>query len=92
MLLTGSVAEWLERHAEKRGVAGSIPDGGIYLISYMRRILFRHIKSAVACAFCLLLVAHQAHTNTLKIRILSETSILYLIRYASVILIVGLRL
>ena len=31
-------------------------------------------------------------TNTLKIRILSETSILYLIRYASVILIVGLHL
>ena len=31
-------------------------------------------------------------TNTLKIRILSETSILYLIRYASIILIVGLRL
>ena len=31
-------------------------------------------------------------TDTLKIRILSETSILYLIRYASVILIVGLRL
>ena len=31
-------------------------------------------------------------TNTLKIRILSETSILYLIRYASIILTVGLRL
>ena len=31
-------------------------------------------------------------TNTLKIRILSETSILYLIRHASVILIVGLQL
>ena len=31
-------------------------------------------------------------TNTLKIRILSETSILYLIRYASIILIVGLHL
>ena len=30
--------------------------------------------------------------NTLKIRILSETSILYLIRYASIILIVGPRL
>ena len=31
-------------------------------------------------------------TNTLKIRLLSETSILYLIRYASTILIVGLHL
>ena len=31
-------------------------------------------------------------TNTLKIGILSETSILYLIRYASIILTVGLRL
>ena len=31
-------------------------------------------------------------TNTLKIRILSETSILYLIRYTSIIIIVGLRL
>ena len=31
-------------------------------------------------------------TNTLKIRILSETSILYLIRYATIILIGGLRL
>ena len=31
-------------------------------------------------------------TNTLKIRILSETSILYLIRYASIILTVGLCL
>ena len=31
-------------------------------------------------------------TNTLKIRNLSETSILYLIRYVSIILTVGLRL
>ena len=31
-------------------------------------------------------------TNTLRIRILSQTSIFYLIRYASVILIVGLHL
>ena len=31
-------------------------------------------------------------TNTLKIRILSETSILYLIRYASVISNVGIHL
>ena len=31
-------------------------------------------------------------TNTLKIRILPEFSILFLIRYASIILIVGLRL
>ena len=31
-------------------------------------------------------------TNTLKIRIMSETSILYLILYASIILIVGRRL
>ena len=31
-------------------------------------------------------------TNTLKIRILSQTSILFLIRYASVIIIVGLYL
>ena len=30
-------------------------------------------------------------TNTLKIRLLPETSILYLIRYASIILIVGLH-
>ena len=34
----------------------------------------------------------QQLTTTLKIRILSETSILYLIRYASIILTVGLRL
>ena len=34
----------------------------------------------------------KQHTNTLKIRILSENSIPYLIRYASIILIVGLRL
>ena len=31
-------------------------------------------------------------TNKLKIRILSQTSILYLIRHASVIFIVGLQL
>ena len=31
-------------------------------------------------------------TNTLKIRSMSETSIPYLIRYASIILIVGVRL
>ena len=30
MLLTGSVAKWLEGHAGKRGVAGSITGGGIY--------------------------------------------------------------
>ena len=30
MSLTASVAEWLERHAWKQGVAVSIPDGGIY--------------------------------------------------------------
>ena len=30
MSLTGSAAEWLERHARKRGIAGSIQCGGIY--------------------------------------------------------------
>ena len=34
----------------------------------------------------------KQRTNTLKLRIFSETSILYLIRYASIILIVGLHL
>ena len=35
---------------------------------------------------------YKQPTNKLKIRILSQTSILYLIRHASVILIVGLHI
>ena len=30
MSLTGPMAEWLEWHAGKQGVAGSIPDGGMH--------------------------------------------------------------
>ena len=30
MLLSVPIAEWLEGHARGRGVAGSIPGGGIY--------------------------------------------------------------
>ena len=56
--------------------------------SYYRERIFNVCKNDLF-VFKLELYDLKQLTNTLKIRILSETSILYLIRYASVILIVG---
>ena len=34
MSLTVLIAEWLERHAAKQGVAGPIPGRGVYIFAY----------------------------------------------------------
>ena len=38
MSLTVPIAEWLERNAGKRGVAGTIPCGGIYCKTLIIRV------------------------------------------------------
>ena len=53
MLLTVPKAQWLERHAGKQGVAGSIPGRGIYF----------HLEMF---AYFPLLTVGKAYTNEIK--------------------------
>ena len=55
-------------------------------------VIYFHISGNAFTSLKLDLYDKKQLANTLKIRILPKTSILYLIRYASIILIVGLHL
>ena len=58
----------------------------------MTKLYVWDLGSGKKASMLILIHVHKQPTNELKIRILSETSILYLIRHASVILIVDIHM